>query len=207
MSTPDPPLMTSVHPSRISLPAAGLPLVPTTDVFVFTPRARAAEPHPGRRAQLRSRRLRYYGAPRAPTARAVTNFSALASLPPTLSTFDILGCLLRDSDPAIAALVCAEVFGPFIHRVVEWLERAEGKERERRMCDDRFAKGVQHVRPLSSFSLLRSVVFYTSLIELRIVDPKSDADSAAMAQFSLRNARFAEANALYKVLVGGCGEV
>ena len=45
--------------------------------------------------------------------------------------------------------------------------------------------------------------FYNSLIKLRIVDPASDADSAEMAHFSLQNARFEEANALYRVLAMG----
>lgn len=45
--------------------------------------------------------------------------------------------------------------------------------------------------------------FYNSLIKLGIVDPASDADSAEMAHFSLRNARFEEANALYRVIAMG----
>jgi hypothetical protein len=45
--------------------------------------------------------------------------------------------------------------------------------------------------------------FYNSLIKLGIVDPSSDTDSAEMAHFSLRNARFEEANALYRVLAMG----
>ena len=45
--------------------------------------------------------------------------------------------------------------------------------------------------------------FYNSLIKLAIVDPASDADSAEMAHFTLRNSRFEEANALYRVLAMG----
>lgn len=45
--------------------------------------------------------------------------------------------------------------------------------------------------------------FYNSLIKLSIVDPASDADSAEMAHFTLRNSRFEEANALYRVLAMG----
>jgi hypothetical protein len=43
--------------------------------------------------------------------------------------------------------------------------------------------------------------FYASLIKLSIVDASSDAESAEMVHFSLRNARFEEANALYRTLV------
>jgi hypothetical protein len=82
-----------------------------------------------------------------------------------------------------------EVLGRFIHEAINWLERAEREEREGNTSDDRFAKGVQN--------LCR---FYNSLIKLSIVDPTSDPDSTEMAHFSLRNARFEEANALYRVI-------
>lgn len=45
--------------------------------------------------------------------------------------------------------------------------------------------------------------FYHSLIKLSIVDAAMDADTAEMAHFSLRNARFEEANSLYRVLATG----
>ena len=45
--------------------------------------------------------------------------------------------------------------------------------------------------------------FFSSLIKLGVVDPASDADSAEMAHFALRNSRFEEANALYRVLAMG----
>ncbi|KAI0702571.1 hypothetical protein C8Q76DRAFT_632858 [Earliella scabrosa] len=126
----------------------------------------------------------------------------LRRLPPTLPSFDLIGRLLRDSTAitdastggmtTIADLVRTEVLGWFIHECVMWLDRAEQDEREGNISDDRFAKGVQN--------LCR---FYNSLIKLGIVDPASDADSAEMAHFTLRNSRFEEANALYRVLAMG----
>ncbi|KAM6491040.1 hypothetical protein JOM56_013279, partial [Amanita muscaria] len=59
-----------------------------------------------------------------------------------------------------------------------WLERAEVEEREGMVSEDRYAQGLCR--------------FCTSLL---IVDPTSDVDSAEMAHFSLRHARF-EANVL-----------
>lgn len=47
--------------------------------------------------------------------------------------------------------------------------------------------------------------FYNALIKFAIVDPTSDADSAEMAHFTLRNARYEEANALYRVLASAAG--
>ncbi|KAG6887346.1 hypothetical protein C0992_012775 [Termitomyces sp. T32_za158] len=122
----------------------------------------------------------------------------LPYLPPSLSTFDLLGRLLRDQTSimngvyTVASLVRSEVLGRFIHECINWLERAETEEREGLISDDRFAKGVQN--------LCR---FYHSLIKLGIVDPASDADSTEMAHFSLRNARLEDANALYRVLAIG----
>ena len=49
--------------------------------------------------------------------------------------------------------------------------------------------------------------FYHSLIKLGIVDPADEVGSAEMMHFSLRNARYEEANAVYRVLaMGGRGE-
>lgn len=45
--------------------------------------------------------------------------------------------------------------------------------------------------------------FFTSLIKLGIIDPASDADATEMAHFTLRNSRFEDANALYRVLANG----
>ncbi|KAM5538820.1 hypothetical protein V8D89_007542 [Ganoderma adspersum] len=126
----------------------------------------------------------------------------LKHLPPILPSFDLIGRLLRDSTgvadfttggrTTIADLIRMEVLGWFLHECVSWLDRAEQDEREGNISDDRFPKGVQN--------LCR---FYNSLIKLGIVDPASDADSAEMAHFTLRNSRFEEANALYRVLVMG----
>jgi hypothetical protein len=142
----------------------------------------------------------------------------LPHLPPTLPTFDLMGRLLRDPTPTshstIADLVRMEVLGRFIHESINWLDHAEREERDGLISDDRFDKGVQNVCALSFPFLPRQFIhplpllpqlcrFYNSLIKLSIVDPSSDADSAEMAHFSLRNSRFEEANALYRVLAMG----
>ncbi|THU83322.1 hypothetical protein K435DRAFT_689715 [Dendrothele bispora CBS 962.96] len=122
----------------------------------------------------------------------------LPFLPPTLSTFDLMGKLLRDPTPighpaggfTVGELVRSEVLGRFIHESVNWLDQAERQEREGLISDDRFALGVQN--------LCR---FYHSLIKLSIVNPSLDTESTEIAHFSLRNARFEEANALYRTLV------
>jgi len=126
----------------------------------------------------------------------------LKHIPPTLPSYDVLGRLLRDPTrirdistsgvTTIADLVRIEVLGWFIHESISWLDNAEEEEKAGTTSDDRFAKGVQH--------LCR---FYNSLIKLSIVDPSSDADSTEMMHFSLRNSRFEEANALYRVLAMG----
>lgn len=122
----------------------------------------------------------------------------LAQLPPTLQSFDVIGRLLRDStavrDPqglntTVADMVRLEVLGQFITNSIRWLDEAEADEREGFISDDRFAQGVQN--------LCR---FYNSLMKLRIVDPTSDIDSAEMFSFTLRHARFEEANTLYRAL-------
>ncbi|KAI9458256.1 hypothetical protein HD554DRAFT_2029679 [Boletus coccyginus] len=126
----------------------------------------------------------------------------LTGLPPTLPSFDLLVRLLQDTsiviDPAtggkttIADIVRVEVLGRFIHESIKWLDNAEREEREGLVSDDRFAKGVQ--------TLCR---FYASLLRLSIVDMGLDADTAEMAHFTLRNSRFEEANALYRLLATG----
>ncbi|KAF5329484.1 hypothetical protein D9619_009198 [Psilocybe cf. subviscida] len=120
----------------------------------------------------------------------------LPFLPPILPTFDLYGRLLRDASKVtvhgydtVADLVLIEVLGRFVHEAINWLDQAEQDERDGNVSDDRWAKGVQN--------LCR---FYLSLIKLNIVDPTSDADSTEMAHFSLRNSRFEEANALYRVI-------
>ena len=39
--------------------------------------------------------------------------------------------------------------------------------------------------------------------DVLVVDPASDADSAEMAHFTLRNSRFEEANSLYRIIAMG----
>ncbi|KAI9456124.1 hypothetical protein BJY52DRAFT_1277335 [Lactarius psammicola] len=123
----------------------------------------------------------------------------LTQLSPTLPTFDVIGRLLRDATPAtdsitgrkvtVADIVRMDVLGPLIHQSILWLDRAEREERDGLISDDRFAKGVQN--------LCR---FFSALLKLNVVDAASDADSAEIAHFALRNSRFEEANALYCAL-------
>jgi hypothetical protein len=145
--------------------------------------------------------------------------SALARLPPTLPTFDVLGRLLRDgravanvddekvdfgngngisttiNATTIADVIRTDILGRFIAASIDWLDNAEREEREGRASEDTWAQGVVH--------LCR---FYAALLRVGLADPTSDADSAAMAHFSLRHARFGEANTLYRMLVGGATE-
>lgn len=123
----------------------------------------------------------------------------LSCLPPTRPSFDLMGRLIQDTSPisltgysTVADLIRMEVLGRFIHECIMWLEGAEMEEREGLVSDDRCAQGVQN--------LCR---FFNSLVKLSIVDPTSDVDSAEMAHFSLRHARFEEAKALYRVLAAG----
>ncbi|KAK7032990.1 hypothetical protein R3P38DRAFT_3264955 [Favolaschia claudopus] len=95
----------------------------------------------------------------------------------------------------ISDLVRTEVLGRFIAASIDWLDSAEREEREGRVSEDTWAQGVVH--------LCR---FYSALLRAGVVDLASDTDSAAMAHFSLRHARFGEANALYRLLVGGIAE-
>ncbi|KIM89745.1 hypothetical protein PILCRDRAFT_812546 [Piloderma croceum F 1598] len=126
----------------------------------------------------------------------------LKHMPPILSSFDLLGRLLRDpteirdlttgGKTTVADLIRVEVLGRFIHESINWLDNAERKEREGLVSDDRYAKGVQH--------LCR---FYTSLLKMSLMDPASDADSTEMRHFTLRNSHFEEAGALFRVLGSG----
>lgn len=79
----------------------------------------------------------------------------LSYLPPTLSTLDLIGRLLRDSSritvpgySTVADLVRMEVLGRFIHEAIIWIDRAEKEEKEGLISDDRYGKGVQNVRGL-----------------------------------------------------------
>ncbi|KAJ7158915.1 hypothetical protein C8R46DRAFT_1110759 [Mycena filopes] len=136
--------------------------------------------------------------------------AALIRLPPTLPTFDVLGRLLRDGRTAvgvddtadteglstIADLVRTDVLSRFVASSIDWLDNAERDEREGRASEDTWAQGVVH--------LCR---FYAALLRAGLADATSDVDSAAMAHFSLRHARFGEANMLYRMLVGGSAEI
>lgn len=127
---------------------------------------------------------------------------ALKQLPPTLPSFDLLARLLQDTTTltdfatggktTVTDVIRLEVLGRFIHEGIKWVENAEREERDGLISDDRFAKGVQN--------LCR---FYTSLMRLSIVDPASDSDATEMVHFTLRNSRFEEANALYRLLAAG----
>ena len=79
----------------------------------------------------------------------------LPFLPPTLSTFDLYGRLLRDQTrvtvqgySTVADLVLMEILGCFVHECINWLENAEKEEKAGNISDDRFGKGVQNVRRL-----------------------------------------------------------
>jgi hypothetical protein len=79
----------------------------------------------------------------------------LKHMPPTLSSFDLLGRLLRDATEitdfttggrtTVADLIRLEVLGRFIHEGINWLDNAEREEKQGLISDDRFAKGVQNV--------------------------------------------------------------
>ncbi|KAI4519784.1 hypothetical protein K525DRAFT_258202 [Schizophyllum commune Loenen D] len=153
----------------------------------------------------------------------------LPTLAPRLQTLDLMGRLLRDgtmtaiereavgqdlsASPTsstlrghvkspkaedgqrkltVGELVRVEVLDRFVHEAIEYLDAVEREA----TGDDRHAQGVVH--------LCR---FYHSLIKLGIVDPADEVGSAEMMHFSLRNARYEEANAVYRVLaMGGRGE-
>lgn len=149
-----------------------------------------------------------------------THLDVLRHLPPTLPTFDLLGRLLHDStaiaDTAtggrttIADLVQSEVLGWFLHESIQWLDKAEEDERAGNISDDRFAKGVQNVSGLyhvetgvKAYCPLQLCRFYGSLVKLNVIDLSSDADTAEMKHFALRNSRFEDANALYRALAMG----
>ncbi|KAI0799772.1 hypothetical protein BC629DRAFT_1581421 [Irpex lacteus] len=128
-----------------------------------------------------------------------TYLDVLRHLAPTLPTYDVLGRLLRDTTAVtdyttggkttVADIMRSEVLGWFIHESIAWLETAEEDERAGRISDDRFTKGVQN--------LCR---FFISLANHKIVDLSSDADTAEMKHFTLRNSWIEEANALYRTL-------
>lgn len=70
---------------------------------------------------------------------SVPFLAALAALPPTLASFDVLGRLLSDPAPAARVRVRGDVLGPFVVNTIEWFARAEREDRAGRAADDRFA--------------------------------------------------------------------
>jgi hypothetical protein len=147
----------------------------------------------------------------------------LKHMPPTLSSFDLLGRLLRDPTEipdfatggrtTVADIICVEVLGRFIHESINWLDNAEREEREGLVSDDRFAKGVQNVGFSTSLTCFGTnelttsntqlCRFYTSLLKMSLMDPASDADSTEMRHFALRNSHFEDAGALFRALGTG----
>jgi len=131
-------------------------------------------------------------------------FDAVIHLPPTLNSFDVIGSLLRDKSPmslgaayaptTVGQAIKTETLGYFLHECISWLDTAEVEERKGLISEDIFAKGVQN--------LCR---FYYSLIKLSILDPAGPGgiDTIEMVHFTLRNSRFEDATALYRVLVTG----
>ncbi|KAF9643041.1 hypothetical protein BDM02DRAFT_3104939 [Thelephora ganbajun] len=131
-------------------------------------------------------------------------FDALIRLPPTLNSFDVIGSLLRDKTPmtlgttgvptTVGEAIKLETLGYFLHECISWLDTAEIEERQGLVSEDIFAKGVQN--------LCR---FYYSLIKLSILGPAAPdgIDTIEMVHFTLRNSRFEDATALYRILVTG----
>ncbi|CAK5262183.1 unnamed protein product [Mycena citricolor] len=130
--------------------------------------------------------------------------SELASLPPMLPSFDVMGRLLRDETVTqasvlpsrseesltVGALIRMEVLGRFLAGCMEWIDRGDREQREGSISDDRVAQATGH--------LCR---FYSALLKRGLVSAGDDADSAAMAHFSLKYARYEEACAIYAILV------
>ncbi|KAL1740346.1 hypothetical protein HDZ31DRAFT_47678 [Schizophyllum fasciatum] len=125
----------------------------------------------------------------------------LPTLAPRLQTLDLMGRLLRDTTPTpiapasdsaraltVGELVRAEVLDRFLHEAIEYLDAIEREA----TGDDRHAQGVVH--------LCR---FYHALLKLGIVDAADEVGAAEVMHFSLRNARYEEANAVYRVLATG----
>jgi hypothetical protein len=152
----------------------------------------------------------------------------LRHMPPTLSSFDFLGRLLRDPTEitdfttggrtTVADLIRAEVLGRFIHESINWLDNAKQEEIQGLISDDRYAKGVQNVGISTSITCSQTnqlntsanqlCRFYTSLLKMSLMDSASDADSTEMRHFTLRNSHFEEAGKLFRVLgAGGFGSV
>ncbi|KAJ7267797.1 hypothetical protein C8J57DRAFT_1469256 [Mycena rebaudengoi] len=103
----------------------------------------------------------------------------------------------------VAALVRTHVLGRFVAESVAALERAEEARGRGWAGDGEESEDAGSVGDGWELGVRRLCRFYSSLIKLSIVAPEVDADSAAIAHFSLRHARFEEARALYGVLAVG----
>jgi hypothetical protein len=112
----------------------------------------------------------------------------------------------------VGEAIKSETLGYFLHECVSWLDTAEVEERQGLVSEDIFAKGVQNVGRLSPLasgvaepSNLQLCRFYYSLIKLSILDPAAPdgIDTIEMVHFTLRNSRFEDATALYRVLATG----
>ncbi|KAJ7136365.1 hypothetical protein C8R43DRAFT_1020576 [Mycena crocata] len=148
--------------------------------------------------------------------RAAT-LAALARLPPTLPTFDVLGRLLRDGrvvytgrepiasdELTLSTLVRAAVLGAFVAGSIAYLERAEREEADTTRWEEGGDSGGGGNGDGWERGVGRLCRFYTSLSRAGLVDPALDAE---MTHFGLRHARFEDAMGLYRVLVGARGEV
>ncbi|PCH42915.1 hypothetical protein WOLCODRAFT_138110 [Wolfiporia cocos MD-104 SS10] len=113
--------------------------------------------------------------------------------PPVQSSYDLIERLLGDTTAisngsgTVAHLVRTQVLGLFIRQCIATLDKAE---HDVAIGSAQYAQGVQNL-----------CSFFHSLIQFSIVDPASDADSAEMTAFALRNARIEDANTLYRMLV------
>lgn len=154
--------------------------------------------------------------------------SVLSDLPPTLPSFDLFGRLLRDDTPVqfgsdanddrigghrfmVGDVIRVYALGAFLQNCIAWIESAAEEERAGNFSDDRVSQSVANVSVayihylahfLTNNILYQLCRFYTALLKLRLIDPSSDADTAAMAHFSLVHSGIAEANALYRTLAG-----
>lgn len=94
--------------------------------------------------------------------------SVLSSLPPTLSSFDLFGRLLRDDTPVqqvqgqfgttrggretVGDVVRIYALGAFLQNCIAWIEHASAEERRGEGGgDDRVVQGVANVRFVPSF--------------------------------------------------------
>ncbi|KZV99211.1 hypothetical protein EXIGLDRAFT_725845 [Exidia glandulosa HHB12029] len=93
------------------------------------------------------------------------------------------------SSSTVGEVARADALGGFISGCIAWIEMAERDEREGLVADDRVARGVA--------GLSR---FFISLLKLRIVDPRDDAQTAEMSAFALAHSRFEEALSVYRML-------